>query len=196
MSEGEPKGIIEERGPFKVISREKRHDKFGMQFFADEVLRPDGSKGEQYWINFPRQAVLIFPLDDEGNIYLTEEFTYGTNKYSTEVAGGSPNEGESLEDAARRELKEELGIEVESLGNMGTTHEITSRVNNVTHRFLAKVTSVGEAKPESGEVIRLKKVPIEEAYKMLLNQKITTSPISDGIQKIKNFLDSLKKLGR
>lgn len=192
MSEQEPRELVEQRGPFQVIEREIRHDKFGMRLIADRVLKPDGTPGEQYWIEFPRQAVLIFPFDDEGNIYLTEEFTYATNKYSVEVAGGGIDEGENPEEAARREVKEELGIEAESMDYLGTLHDITSRINNASHLFLAKVRSVGEAKPESGEVIRLKKVPFEKAFQMTLNGEITTSSVVAGILKIKLLLEAQK----
>lgn len=196
MNEIDHSGLIEERGPFQVIAREFKHDKFGMQLIGDTVIRPDGSEGQFFWVNFPREAVLIFPLDNEGNIYLTNEYTYATNKDSIEVAGGSPNENESIEEAAKREVQEELGLVVESLGNLGTTSEITSRVNNVTHKFLAKVKSAGEATLEPGEIIRLKKVPFEDAYKMVLNNEISTSSVSDGILKIKLFLQSLSELGK
>ena len=193
---GDLSKIIEERGPFKVVSSEILHYQYGMQFIADEVINPDGSKGKHYWVNFPHQAVLIFPLDNEGNIYLAQEFNYPANKYSNEVSGGVIDEGETPEEAACREVKEELGIEVaQSLGFIGITEEVTNRVNNVSHLFLAKVERVGKATPEPGEVIKLKKVPFEEAYKMVLNGEITTATIKAGILQIKLLLDSLKKLG-
>lgn len=188
--------IVEQRGPFKVTNREIVHDKFGMQFIKDDVIRPNGSKGQQFWVNFPNGGVLIFPLDNEGNIYLTEEFTYATDKYSIEVAGGSIDEGESPEQAALREAKEETGLEVESLGRMTPIFETTSRVNDKSHRFLAKVKSEGDAELEPAEIIRLKKVPFEKAYQMVLDGEISTAVVSDGIFRIKLFLDSLSKLGQ
>lgn len=189
MTESEPKPFVEQRGPFLVSEREIRHDRFAMQLIADKVIRPDGTPGEFFWINFPRQAVLIFPFDNERNIYLTEEFTYAANRYSIEVAGGSIDPGENAEDAAKREVKEELGIEVDSIHHLATLGEITSRVNNVTHLFLARVQSVGEAKPESGEVIRLKRVPFDEACQMILDGLISTASVAAGIMMIKLMHD-------
>lgn len=196
MPESEPK-IIEERGPFKVTDREVKHDRFSMQLIADKVIRPDGSPGEYFWINFPRQAVLIFPIDEKGNIYLAEEFDYVANEYSPVVAGGVIDEGESAVDAAKRELQEELGIEVEpQVWYIDTTKEVTSRVNNQTHLFMAKVKSVGKANLEAGEDIRMKKVPIEKAYQMVLNREIQTATVKTGIFQIRNFLQSLRDLSR
>lgn len=189
----EQPAVIQDRGPFKVIEREVKHDRFGMQLIADIIIRPDGSLGEQFWIDFPRQAVLIFPLDDEGNLYMTREYTYATDEYSLEVAGGSPDNDESLEEAARREVKEELGIEVESIAQIGTYKAITSRVNNKSHLFLAKVKGVGKQNLEAGEVIRLEKVSFGEAYGQVLNGDISDPTVAVGILRIKVFLEALQK---
>ena len=51
-------------------------------------------------------------MDDAGNIYLSREFTYASNEEKIEAAGGSIDEGETPEEAAIREVKEELGIVV------------------------------------------------------------------------------------
>ncbi|GEM_PF-2439429 len=187
--EGDPRQPIEQRGPFSVLERKILHDRFNMELIADKIRRPDGTEGEQFWVNFPRQAVLIFPMDNERNLYLAEEFTYAINEFKIEAAGGSPNVGESLEDAAVREVREELGVEVESLQKLGTYESITSRVNNKTHAFLARVKSVGESKPDADEVIRLKKFPFPTAIEMVRNGVINTSVVVAALWQIKDLVE-------
>lgn len=184
----DPKDFVEQRGPFTVVSREVRHDRFGMQLIADKVVREDGSTGDQFWIDFPNKAVLIFPMDEEQNIYLAREFVYAVNDYKLEAAGGSPDQNETLEEAARRELREELGIEVEELRKIGTYQDITSRVNNETHAYLARVTGLGEANPETGEDIRLEKIPFPTALEFVRNGVINTSVIAAAIWQINDML--------
>lgn len=185
---------VERRGPFEVIERKIIHDRFGMQLVGDRVVRPDGTIGEQFWVNFTREGVLIFPVDDQGNIYLSEEYTYGTDQYTTEAVGGSVDEGEDPRDAAIREVKEELGIDVSEVHSLGTYHQLTSRVNSTTHVFLARVRSVGEAKPESGEVIRLRKMPFGVAFEMVENGVINTAIIAAALWKIRNILETTDSL--
>jgi len=183
--------VIEvERGPFIILGREIIHDRFGKQLIADTVVRPDRTLSEYFWVNFKRPAVLIFPLDDEGNIYLTDEFTYATNRYSIEVPGGSIDLGEYPEQAARREAREELGLEINSLHHLTTLWAITSPVYNESHLYLARVASVGKAKPEPGEVICLKKVPFTKAVQMVYSGEISTDSVVAGILLIKNRLNT------
>ena len=179
--------IIEQSGPFGVLERRILYEGFNRQLYVDRVRGPDGTLGEFSGVNFLRQAVLIFPVDNERNIYLTDEFTYGSKMYLTEAAGGSIDPDESAEAAAKREVKEELGIEVDLVRYLATVRTITSVTNNVTHLFLARVQSVGEAKPESGEVIRLKKVPFDEAYQMTLDGRISTASVIVGIDRIRDL---------
>lgn len=180
--------FVEQRGPFTVVGREIIHNKFGMQLVADDLVNPDGSKGKYFWINFPNKAVLIFPMDDEQNIYLAREYTYAANTYRLEAAGGSPDEDEALEDAARRELREELGIEVGKLQKIGAYHDITSRVNNETHAYLARATGIGKANPETGEDIRLERIPFPTALEYVRNGVINTSVIAAAIWQINDML--------
>lgn len=179
---------LEKRGQFRVNKRKKILDHYGMEVIFDEVTKPDGSGGEYAWVNFPRQVVLIFPIDKDGYIYLTKEFTYATNKYSLEVPGGVINEGETPELAAERESLEELGIKISSLEKLTILHENTSRVNNTSHLFLANVKSWGKTKLESGEDISLVKVTVEEAYKKVLSGEISTATVATGILLMREHL--------
>ena len=52
---------------------------------------------------------------------------------------------------------------------------------------------MGEAKPDSGEIIRLKKVPFEEAYRMVLDGEISTAAVAYGILKIALLQEAQKK---
>ena len=193
MTETEPQrnqGIVEQRGPFTVIDRRIIHDKFHMQLIGDRVIRPDGSEGEQFWVNFPRQAVLVYPIDENRNIYLIREFTYGTNQYSLEAAGGVIGEDETPEDAAIRKVREELGVEIkaESLQKLGEFGEITSRVSNISHSFLARVESVGEPNPQAGDDISRQIMAFEKAMEMVRSGQIYTGVIAAALWAINDML--------
>ncbi len=63
-----------------------------------------------------------------------------------ETSGGGVEPGESLEDALRRELREELGAEVEILRRIGVVSDYYNliRRHNINHYFLCRVLSCGE----------------------------------------------------
>lgn len=186
---------LEKRGALEISERQVKHDKFGMQLIEDTVIRPDGSEGKYFWVNFSNDAVLMFPLDNEGNLYLIREHAYALNKMEYAVPGGSTEPGESVNEAAQRETLEETGLEVEEgMGYLGKLDEISIRVKHETHLVLARVKSIGEASLESGEQIDLVKVPFEEAYQMALNGEITAATVVAGIYKIKDLIENLSEL--
>ncbi len=56
------------------------------------------------------RAVMVVALDDAGEILLIREYMAGFHAYQLTLPKGAADPGESLEDAANRELKEEAGF--------------------------------------------------------------------------------------
>lgn len=63
-----------------------------------------------------------------------------------ETSGGGVEEGEALDDAIRRELREELGAEVEILCRIGTVSDAYNLIHrhNINHYYLCRALSFGE----------------------------------------------------
>lgn len=59
-------------------------------------------------------GVMIIPVY-QGKVIMIHEFRYGARKYLWQFPAGGIQEGESLEECARRELKEEIGANVKDL---------------------------------------------------------------------------------
>src|SRR4051812_29040722 len=85
--------------------------------FEDEVIQPDGKDGKYATIRFV-QGAAVLPLDDDGFIYLTKQFRYALGREDLEVVSGAI-EDENPSEAARREAREELGIEAEEWTDLG-----------------------------------------------------------------------------
>ncbi len=71
-----------------------------------------------------------------------------------ETSGGGVEPGEDLETAIRRELKEELGAEVEILRKIGVVsdHYNLIRRHNINHYFLCRVLSFGKTHMTEDEI--------------------------------------------
>ena len=105
-----------EIGQFKET--EKIFDNDYFKVFDDKVIRPNGEDGAYATIEFV-PGVSVLPIDDEDFVYLTKQFRYAAGRETLEVvAGGIENENSLA--AAKREIKEELGITAEEFEEIGT----------------------------------------------------------------------------
>jgi len=99
-------------------------------------------------IDHDREVVRAIVIDDEGYYYFVglnrdDEFGKGA---LIETAGGGVEPGETLEEALRRELREELGAEVEILCKLGIVSDYYNMIHrhNINHFYLCRARSFGE----------------------------------------------------
>lgn len=72
-----------------------------------------------------RRGSAVYIFDAEGRVLLTQRGPKARHEqYKWEGPGGAAEDGESYEEAARRELKEELGVDVVLLGILARFEEI------------------------------------------------------------------------
>jgi 8-oxo-dGTP pyrophosphatase MutT (NUDIX family) len=139
----------------------------------DQVINPAGNKGIYGIVHFKNLAIGVIPVDQDGNIYMVGQFRYVTGKYSLEIPeGGGPLDIEPLE-SAKRELKEETGLEAktwEKLFEMDLSNSVTDERAIV---YLATDLQQGVSEPEETEELTVSKIHLTEAYQMVLDGKIT-----------------------
>ena len=95
-----------------------------------------------------RQIVRAIVFDDEGWLYFTRASRDDHFGKATliETSGGGVEPGEDLLTAIRRELREELGAEVEVLCPIGVVSDYYNLIHrhNVNHYYLCRALSFGE----------------------------------------------------
>ena len=105
-----------------------------------------------------RQIVRAIVFDDEGFLYftrITRDDHFGKATL-IETSGGGVEKGEELLPAIHRELREELGAEVEVLAEIGTVSDYYNLIHrhNVNHYYLCRVLSFGETHRMPDEIDR------------------------------------------
>lgn len=173
---------MREHGPWKIKSTQWVYRDPWVQVQRDEVVRPDGQSGT-YAVVHIKPGVCVLAMDEESNVYLTEEFHYAVGKVTIECVSGGRDGDEPPIDAARRELREELGIEADEWTDLGQLDPFTASVLSPTQLFLARRLRFLEAAPEGTEQIQLVKLAFEQAVEAVLSSVISHAPSMTAILK-------------
>jgi ADP-ribose pyrophosphatase len=166
---------MKQHGPWKVLETEELYRDPWFRLTRDQVIRPDGRPGT-FAVVHAQPGVSVLPLDDDGWCYLTEEFRYGVGRLSLEAPGGGREANEEPLAAARRELREELGIEADHWTDLGRLDPFTSMVVAPARLFLARGLHFGPPAREATELIRPVKLRLDDALGAVLDGRITHGP--------------------
>lgn len=176
-----------QHGPWVIQGTERIYRNPFIEVVEDRVTRPDGQPGIYGTVTM-RPGVAILPVDDEGIAYLTREFRYAIGRESVEVAGGGIDEGESPEQAARREAREELGVEASDWTSLGQIDPFTAVVHSPAHLYLARGLAFTSTQHDGTEAIEAVKVPFDEAVRLVMDGTITHGPSCVLILKAARFI--------
>lgn len=160
-------------GPWEILGSRDAYRSEHLKTRVDEVIRPDGDRGEYAVVEMP-EGVCVLPIDDDGQVHLVQQFRYAVGRDSVEVVAGAMEEGP--EEAARRELQEELGIEADELISLGQMDIDTSMILGPVHLYAARGLRFREPDREATEVMRSLKLPFAEAVAMVMDDRITHGP--------------------
>ncbi|MFT7028752.1 MAG: 8-oxo-dGTP pyrophosphatase MutT (NUDIX family) [Marinoscillum sp.] len=175
-----------EKNPWKLKSSKQIYDNPWITVEEDSVINPGGGDSIYGKVLFKNLAIAVIPLDDENNTWLVGQWRYTLNEYSWEVPMGGGIKGVDPLESAKRELKEETGLEAKEWSQFLKMHTSNSVTDEVGYAFLAKGLTQGATEFEETEDLKIMKLPFEEAHKMVLDGRIT-----DGLSMV-----AILKLGR
>ncbi|MDO4467209.1 MAG: NUDIX hydrolase [Bacillota bacterium] len=100
------------------------------------------------YIDHDREIVRAIVYDEQENFYFVQAHRNDEFGHVTiiETSGGGVEEGEELESAIQRELREELGVQVKVLCPIGIVSDYYNLIHrhNINHYFLCRIVSFGE----------------------------------------------------
>lgn len=179
---------MEERNPWTTIESRKIYDNNWIGLTEHQVINPSGGKGIYGEVHFKNLAIGILPLDEELNTWLVGQYRFPLKAYSWEIPEGGGPLGSDPLDSAKRELLEETGLSATDWVELQRMHLSNSVSNELAIIYIARGLSMGIAEPEETEELRLRKLPFQEAYEMVLNGEITDSMSVAAILKTKIIL--------
>jgi ADP-ribose pyrophosphatase len=153
-----------------------------------EVALPNDKK-HVYQSVERRPTVGIFPLTGTHNLYLISQYRVMFGKRILEAIGGHVNKDETSLAAAKRELREEVGMRASQWEEIARIEKSASVIRETFHLFLAYDLEKGKPNPDAGEDIQLVKLPLKEAVARVMSGEINNAATMIGIL----LLDNLKR---
>lgn len=118
----------------------------------------------------------MLALDHDKRIQLIRKYRYTTDTYSLEVPAGGIDLGEDPLVAAKRELREELGVEAGQWRQLGKFQAENGYMNNFGIVFVATgLSDVGQDDRLAEGINKTEQKTIEEALHLVKASKITDS---------------------
>lgn len=164
-----------ERNPFRTLASAHPFVDARCRVRRDEFELDDGFRGVHLVIEIP-EAVCVVPVLEDGRVLLLRQWRYTVGRQLWEVPAGRMHSGESVEEAAARELREETGHEAARLVPLGDFFPLTGISNHHGHLFAALgCRPAGPLELEPTERIEVVPTAREEVARLF-----TTYQIQDG----------------
>jgi len=169
--------------PWTTLSSEVRYDNNWITVTEHQVLTPAKSEGIYGTVHFKHLAVGIVPVDSEGFTWLVGQYRYPLNAYSWEIPEGGGNLAVPPVETGKRELKEETGIEAANWEQILEMHLSNSVSDECAIIFLATGLTEGTPCPDETEVLTVRKIPLNDAIRMVERSEITDAMSVAGLLK-------------
>lgn len=111
-------------------------------------------------------GVAILPVTHDGDIILVSQYRYPFGVEILEAPAGKVDGDEPHLDCGIRELSEETGYTADEMTYLGFVYPSPGCMTERIHLYLAQGLHEGEAHPDEGEFLQIKRYKLKDALKM------------------------------
>ena len=159
------------REPWTTRSTRPIYENRWITVREDIVVLPDG-RTTIYGVVDAAECVGVLPFVDADTVLLVGQYRYVARAFSWEIPTGAQHPGESLEQAAQRELAEEAGREAGTLVKLCDFHTSKSILRETAHLYLARDLRPASRPADATEFIERREFPFTEVLHMVERAEI------------------------
>ena len=132
---------------------------------VERVVLQDGTETLRDIVQHP-SSVVIVPLENDGNVVMVRQYRKAAGRELLEFPAGVMEEDASPLEAARRELREETGLDATELIELGNFFAAPGSMTERLYSFLATGLFPNPLAPDEDERITLERMPFAEAVRL------------------------------
>lgn len=161
--------------PWKTLSSRQVYQNPWTGLREDIAEMPNG-KTTIYGVVECGECVGVLPFLDERNVVLVRQYRYvfGEN-HRWEMPTGGVKTGESLGEAAHRELREEIGYDAADLESINTYYTSKSVMHEIAHLYLGRGLTRIQSIPDETEFLEIEVFPFDRVLQLVLSSEIRDS---------------------
>ena len=157
------------KNPYKTLSKKLVYKSKFLSIREDQILE-QGKKGIYSIVYRSSQGgVSVIARDKKGYFYLVKQWRYTTQKETIEFTAGSIEKNETPLQAAKRELREELGLVSKSWQSLGKYNESPGFCDIQIYPYLATNVEIKDKNfqnnEEYTEMLKLSKKDLHQYIK-------------------------------
>ncbi|NNF00357.1 MAG: NUDIX hydrolase [Pyrinomonadaceae bacterium] len=126
-------------------------------------------------------SAVIVPVFDNHEIALVRQYRHPAGKYLIELPAGTIDRGESPEEAALREVEEEIGYKAAALEKLTEFYVSPGFLTEKMHVFLATGLTKSRQNLDDDEILSIENLTFEEAYEKILSGEIEDAKTINGL---------------
>ena len=146
----------------ETLSSKRVFDGRVVDLRVDSVRLASGRSGVREVVEHG-ESVVIVPVSDDGNVLLVRQHRYPVGETVLEAPAGKVDAGETPLECARRELREEIGYDAETLRSLGWFWASPGFCTEKMHAFLATDLTYSPLEPDDDEAIETVALPARQA---------------------------------
>jgi 8-oxo-dGTP pyrophosphatase MutT (NUDIX family) len=165
----------ERKGPWQITAQRVVYDNRWIKVIHHDVITPAGTAGIYGKVHHKHLALGVVPIDADRHTYLVGQYRFPLEAYSWEIPEGGGALDVDPRESAARELKEETGLTAMHWQKLVEADLSNSVSDEKAITFIAWGLTQGASMPEPTEDIAVRRVPLEEAFRMVAAGEIRDS---------------------
>lgn len=149
---------------------------------VDNAELPDGTTALREVIEHPG-GVCVAALTEKEELLFVEQFRYPYMETVLELPAGKLEYGEDPFEAGKRELLEETGAAAKNYRDLGKLYPTPGYCGEIIHMYLAENLTFSEQHLDEDEFLEVRRIPLEQAFQMVMRNEIRDSKTQVGILK-------------